>query len=47
MLVICPECKPIDESKSVVPRVQAVGVGIPRRHFKKHLELVHGITDKT
>lgn len=46
MLVICPHCKPVDESKQPVPRPQAVGVGIPRKYFKKHMKLVHGLEPK-
>lgn len=46
MLVICPHCKPVDESKQLIPRVQAVGVGIPRKHFIKHMEIVHALKPK-
>jgi hypothetical protein len=47
MLVICPHCKPVDESKTGRPaRPQAIGVGIPRRHFIKHMQLVHNLEPK-
>ena len=46
MLVICPHCKPVDESKQIKPRAQAIGVGVPKKHFKKHMELIHGLVKR-